>query len=158
MSEQGRRFGRRSTANRHLALEGVRADLHVLAGVRRHLAEFASEVGLPPDTATDVLLATYEALANVAEHAYPPGEPGTFDLFAEHSEAAVFTVTVVDRGSWKPESDNRATRRGQGIRLMRACSDGVRVDRRDGGTQVRLQWNYGDQRRTLPEREQRVEP
>lgn len=169
MSEQGPQFappspaaaggGVRGAVDRPLTFEGVQADPHVLAWARRQLAGCASELGLPPDTTGDVLLATYEALANVVEHAYPPGEPGTFDLVVENNrEEAVLTVTILDRGAWKPESDNRVTRRGQGLRLMRACSDAVRVDRRDGGTQIQLQWNYGETRRSLPEREQQVDP
>jgi len=132
-----------ATADRNLVIEGERADPHVLATVRRRLAEFARGIGLPPDTTGDVLLATYEALANIVEHAYPTGDAGTFDLVVEHSdEDAALTVTVVDRGSWKPESDNSMTRRGQGLRLMKALSDSVWVDRRDEGTQIRMQWNY----------------
>ncbi|MFD6675633.1 ATP-binding protein [Rhodococcus zopfii] len=144
MSEGGRQF----------VLEGVRADLRVLAEVRRRVAEFAGEIDLPPDTTGDVLLATYEALANVVEHAYPPGVPGTFDLVVDYSRGdGVLTVTVADRGSWKPESDTRVTRRGQGLRLMNACSDAVRVERRDAGTRIQLQWNCGQARTLLPERE-----
>ncbi len=132
-----------ATADRHLVIEGERADPHVLATVRRQLAEFARVIGLPPDTTGDVLLATYEALANIVEHAYSPGDPGTFDLVVEHSdEDAALTVTVVDRGSWKPEADNSVTRRGQGLRLINALSESVRVDRGDGGTQIRMQWHY----------------
>lgn len=141
---------------RSLRLDDVRAELTALAPIRHRLAQFAREIGLSADTTGDMLLATYEALANVAEHAYPPGVQGTFDLRADsRPDEGVLTISIVDRGSWKPEADNSRARRGRGLRLMHACSDSARVETGDEGTRIHLQWNY---RASLPEPEQQVKP
>ncbi|MBH0120417.1 ATP-binding protein [Rhodococcus sp. NPDC003382] len=164
MSYQGRQAAPPASVNtgaeyRCLRLDGLPADLTALAPIRHRLAQFAHEIGLPADTTGDMLLATYEALANVAEHAYPPGEPGTYDLCAvDRPDEGVLTVSIVDRGSWKPQADTSRTRRGRGIRLMHACSDSARVETGDEGTRIHLQWNYGTDRTSLPESEQQVEP
>jgi len=163
MSHQGRQAPPPASVHtgggdRCLCLDGLPADLTALAPIRHRLAQFAREIGLPADTTGDMLLATYEALANVAEHAYPPGEPGTYDLHAVDRPEGVLTVSIVDRGTWKPEADNSRTRRGRGIRLMHACSDSARVETGDEGTRIHLQWNYGTDRTSLPESEQQVEP
>lgn len=165
MSEQGRQTASPPSAqpgggsDRRLCLDEVRADLTVLAPIRRRLAEFAREIGLSADMTGDMLLATYEALANVAEHAYPPGAEGTFDLCADdRPDEGVLIVTIVDRGRWKPEVDNSRARRGRGVRLMHACTDSARVEAGSDGTRIHLQWNYGTDRTSLPEPEQQVKP
>lgn len=146
-------------SDRCLSLDAVPADLTVLAPIRRRLAEFTREIGLSEDMTGDVLLATYEALANVAEHAYPPGGEGTFDLRAETlSDEGILIVSIVDRGAWKPEADNSRARRGRGLRLMHACSDSARVETGGEGTRIQLQWNYGTNRTSLPDAEQQVDP
>ncbi|EME23105.1 ATP-binding protein [Rhodococcus triatomae] len=142
-----------------LALDCVNADPSVLTEARHRVGEFAHEIGWPPDRTTDVLLATYEALANVVEHAYPPGEQGTFDLLAVYrAEDGVLSIVIVDRGTWRPPSAHNPARRGQGLRLIRALCDSVRVEPRDGGTEIELQWNIGKPSPvSLPEREQQVD-
>ncbi|CRK53527.1 Anti sigma factor [Rhodococcus sp. RD6.2] len=146
--------------DRRLALESVHADPSVLTAVRHRIDGFAREIGWPPDTTTDVLLATYEALANVVEHAYPADERGTFDLLATYHHAdGTLSVVIVDRGTWLPQSDDNSARRGQGLRLMRALCESVRVEPRDGGTEIELQWKSGNHRPLpLPGREQQVDP
>ncbi|HZG92841.1 MAG TPA: ATP-binding protein, partial [Pseudonocardia sp.] len=44
-----------------------------LAGVRREVASWAEGHGLDEMLVEDLVLATHEALANVADHAYPDG-------------------------------------------------------------------------------------
>lgn len=131
-------------SRRHrLTLDAVPADMHVLGAIRTQLTQFTHEVGLPEETVADVSLATYEALAHVVEHAYPPGQMGTFDLLAEgRTDDGVLTVAIVDRGAWKPPTDNTRSRRGRGLPLMRACSDDFRITLLRGGTEIRLHRNF----------------
>ena len=147
-----------SGRDRSLFLDGMRADLTALTSIRHRLAQFAGEIGLPADTTGDVLLATYEALANAAEHAYPSEADGTVDLrVVDHVDDGVLSVSVVDRGSWKPEVDNSRARRGRGVRLMRACSDDVRIETDDEGTRIYMQWKYGTDHASLPDVQQQEE-
>ncbi|WP_422742347.1 ATP-binding protein [Mycobacterium sp. WMMD1722] len=89
----------------------------------------------------DITLATYEALANCADHAYRhAGSPGTMTVEAtcDHRNALV-RVCVTDEGSWVDPGDGPAVAgRGRGIRLMQALSDDCTVHGTDGGTTVCL--------------------
>jgi serine/threonine-protein kinase RsbW len=121
------------------ALVDVPAALSELAAVRRAVAGFAASTSLPGDRVHDVALATYEAIANVVEHAYPGGTVGTFDVRAV-AAADLLTVTVTDRGAWKCGDPDPALRRGRGITLMRACSDRLDLVSGPDGTTAVLEW------------------
>ena len=123
-----------------LSLIELRAEPAVLAPVRRALAEFLRQAGFPEDRAHDVLLACYEAMANIVEHAYPSACDGTFDLSATYDRAGTLTVTITDRGEWKIDGPDPASRRGRGLQLVRACADRSEVVSGDAGTRVHLQW------------------
>lgn len=91
---------------------------------------------LDPIHASDVVLATNEALANAAEFAYRLAEcVGTMDLQARYDTAeAKLTVTVSDSGLWRVGSQNPDTRsRGRGIPLMRALSDRATIEKSAAG-------------------------
>ena len=93
--------------------------------------------------ANDLALATYEALANIAEFAYVASSyPGTMDVRALYDpNESTLTVTISDRGSWRTAqsaSDDRS--RGRGIALMKALSDRASIQTSTGGTTVRLVW------------------
>lgn len=118
----------------------LRAEPTVLAPARRALAEFLRRAGFPDDRAQDVLLACYEAMANIVEHAYPSGAAGTFDVSATCDRAGTLTVTITDRGVWNSAGPDPASRRGRGLRLVRACADRSEVACGDTGTRVLLQW------------------
>ncbi|MDG3010859.1 ATP-binding protein [Rhodococcus sp. D2-41] len=127
-----------------------------LAPMRSALSRFASDAGLPADDACDFLLATYEAMVNVVEHAYPAGEVGTFDLWAAHDAwRGTIVVTVTDRGRWRLDEADPSLHRGRGITLMRSCSDAMEINPGvDGtGTQVTLEWTR-DCARPAPDDEQ----
>jgi hypothetical protein len=70
-----------------------------------------------------VVLATYEALANSAEHAYRDGV-GDIQLTAERTNDQVI-ITITDHGRWLPPSP--ADNRGQGLRLMHELADDFRI-------------------------------
>jgi serine/threonine-protein kinase RsbW len=93
----------------------------------------------------DLVLAINEAVSNSIEHGYGigPGDPagtGVVELRGEMTDHHV-TVTVRDRGTWRPPVHDPASTRGQGIRLMRACVDEVSVEGSADGTTVVLRGN-----------------
>jgi serine/threonine-protein kinase RsbW len=123
-----------------LSLIELRAEPTVLAPARHALAEFLQQNRFPDDRAYDVLLACYEAMANTVEHAYPSACDGTFDLSATYDRAGTLTVTITDRGEWKIDGPDPASRRGRGLQLVRACADRSEVVSGNSGTRVHLQW------------------
>lgn len=124
---------------------GISADAGTAARAREQFARWLHEFfELDPVRASDVVLATYEALANAAEFAYLPADrAGTMDLQACYDPArARLTVTVSDSGRWRVPGEGGETRdRGRGIPLMRALSDHATIDTSASGTDVCLQWN-----------------
>jgi serine/threonine-protein kinase RsbW len=114
-------------------------------------AQFGSWIAqhLPLDETQlgDVLLATYEALANAAEHAYQDTQGlGTMNLLAHYDPGAGrLVVTVSDGGTWREPARGSASGapfalRGRGIPLMQALADDATIRGTTGGTHVRLSW------------------
>lgn len=115
------------------------ADAPTAAAVREDFARWLRRrVGLDETRLCDVVLAVNEALANIAEFAYPGNAPGTCDLEAVNDvAAAVLTVTVSDRGHWRePDPNRRHRHRGRGIPLMRTLADALVIDTSALGTSV----------------------
>jgi anti-sigma regulatory factor (Ser/Thr protein kinase) len=61
-------------------------------------------MGLDAARSQDIVLASYEGLANVVEHAYPTDHrPGTLDIEVGFSpDTAALEVTISDNGQWRP--------------------------------------------------------
>jgi serine/threonine-protein kinase RsbW len=104
---------------------------------------FRSWVGAltDPDTADDLALAVYEALANVVDHAYVDrSAPGLMTLWAVVSRPLLtgrdLVVTVLDEGAWRPS--NGPGWRGRGLPLMRELMHATTVLSDDDGTTVQL--------------------
>ena len=91
-----------------------------------------------PDLADDLILAVYEALANVVDHAYPPDQPGPMTLHAHHTGDAI-TITIRDRGRWCTEGSPPEHHRGRGLALIRGLVARVDVEHHLAGTSVHLQ-------------------
>lgn len=97
-----------------------------------------------PDTADDLTLAVYEALANVVDHAYDhrPADatPGSMSLHALASRPLLtgrdIVVTVADQGRWRPADDPGW--RGRGLPLMRRLTHVTAVTTGRHGTVVQL--------------------
>ncbi len=88
-------------------------------------------------------LATYEALANAAIHAYLD-DTGTFDLLARYlPDRDRVEVTVTDYGRWRPPPDDPGPFSGRGIPLIQALAEHVDITRSTQGTTVRMHWNLG---------------
>lgn len=111
-----------------------------LRAARTRLADWACSAGLTEDAADDLVLAAYEALANVADHAYPDGEGEAWLDVALHE--GCIDVTVCDTGTWRPPPSDPGPR-GRGLKLIEALAQRVTVERRAGGTVVAMHWCGG---------------
>lgn len=133
-----RRRGRRSTwTATWLHHRGV-ASIESVTRLRRELSTWVRAVGVSTDTAYDLASSCYEAMANVVAHAYPTGTTGFLDLDARLGTTDI-TVTVRDRGRWKPETSQPKS--GHGLTLIRRLADGVDLVRGENGTRVDMRWH-----------------
>ncbi|MEU8637146.1 ATP-binding protein [Amycolatopsis sp. NPDC048633] len=113
-----------------------------MADLRRKLTRWLGELPLDPESTHDMTLATYEALANVAAHAYPDGH-GWARLQATRTGDAV-TVTVTDTGcgipATRPRQAGLRTSGGRGLVLIEKVTDQSDIDTGREGTTVRMTW------------------
>lgn len=119
----------------------VNADAETIADARRGFDEWAGALTLATDDRDDVVLATYEAMANSAEHAYrnqpAGGIVGIHATFVDN----VMTVTVTDDGTWKVP-DPADSYRGRGLIMINGLADAsVITERPNGGTSITMTWN-----------------
>jgi anti-sigma regulatory factor (Ser/Thr protein kinase) len=96
----------------------------------------------PGDLLDDLILAVYEALANVADHAYThtPSSVGALQLTA-HRAHELLRITISDRGRWRPTTN--APFRNRGLPLIRQLIAQVHIETTASGTVMHL-------RTTLP--------
>ena len=124
----------------------------VLADVRARVGDWATGLGLPGHTVDDIVLATHEALANVADHAYPDGA-GTAELEAACTGGEV-RVVVRDSGRWRAPASDPGWR-GRGLVIIRGLAEHVDVHRAEDGTVVAMRWRLpgtsSDGSRPMPE-------
>ncbi|MBY6363007.1 ATP-binding protein [Rhodococcoides corynebacterioides] len=127
-----------------LVMTDLDADPHRIADVRGVLSRWLSDGAVEPDRVPDVVLAVYEAMANVVEHAYTStSHRGVFDLRAEHSrDTGRVEIVVRDHGSW--QSSEPGPLRGRGLPLIETLSDDVTVTSAASGTEVIMRWDRGD--------------
>lgn len=116
----------------------VTATAERLIDLRRAVAQWVAGQGLSPERQEDVVLASYEAMANASEHAYRDGPAGPVDVHAARDGDAV-TLTVTDYGTWKP-ADRSDTFRGRGLPLIENLADASALAHRDDGTTVTMTW------------------
>jgi serine/threonine-protein kinase RsbW len=114
-----------------------------LPELRHALSRWSAEVGMPAEQREELILASYEAMANSVEHAYRDTGEGVLDLHASCDEQGTVTVTVTDYGTWKPESPGDGLR-GRGLRLIQALATDSSVERGDSGTTVTMTWTRPD--------------
>ncbi len=108
-----------------------------LAEVRGRMADWAAAVGLESERVDDLVLATHEALANIADHAYPNGGGEAFvTAFCADGEVL---VVVRDRGHWRTPAADPGWR-GRGLLLIHGLADEVDVHHGDLGTTVEMRW------------------
>jgi anti-sigma regulatory factor (Ser/Thr protein kinase) len=116
----------------------ITGDAAQLADVRSRLRKWAIAVGMRSEDADDLELASYEALANAAEHAYPAGRPRV-GLKAVATFGGGVLVTVRDHGHWRPPPTDSGFR-GRGLGMIRALAHRSEIERTDTGTVVHMQW------------------
>jgi anti-sigma regulatory factor (Ser/Thr protein kinase) len=142
------------TPDRHaddVALVVVRADREVkpltlrlparlrsLRPTRHALAYWLQRAGADAETASSVVLAVNEAVANAVEHAYQPGA-GEVNVEAR-LDGATIEVRVCDGGAWRPRRDAGG---GLGLHLMERLVDDIEVDTTGRGTTVVLRVGSG---------------
>jgi anti-sigma regulatory factor (Ser/Thr protein kinase) len=104
-----------------------------LVSLRRTLARWLDEAGATAEESHDLQVACHEACSNAIEHAYRFGE-NEFEVDAALSDSEV-TITISDRGSWRPPVEND---RGRGLHLIEALTDSMELIPGENGTTVRL--------------------
>jgi anti-sigma regulatory factor (Ser/Thr protein kinase) len=120
---------------------GVQATPEQLRRLRHELMAWVLVAGVDPTRAGDIVLASYEALANVADHAYEGARPGLVDLDASVLDDRI-EVVITDHGQWRtPVPDPRpVSLRGRGLMLVRASADRADIFSGAEGTVVTLAW------------------
>ncbi|WP_410596106.1 ATP-binding protein [Amycolatopsis sp. lyj-23] len=108
-----------------------------LGRLRDTLAGWAAGTGLPAVRVQDLLLAAYEAMANVVVHAYPD-RIGTLALHAAQAGDSV-TVTIRDHGQWQPVPRSSLLG-GRGLALIHTLADHALVETSVAGTTVTMTW------------------
>jgi serine/threonine-protein kinase RsbW len=109
-----------------------------LTQLRLAVADWATRLGLAADLIEDLVLATYEAIANVVEHAYRDCLGGLFDLCARADRTlGTVTVTVTDYGRWRPPPADPGSR-GRGLPLIHHLAEHADIVPSPHGTTVTM--------------------
>lgn len=116
----------------------VPADPAALSGVRRSLGRWLGAAHVPDADAYEIQVACGEACANAIAHAYPPGD-AHFSVRAA-LESGDIVIEVIDYGAWQP---SRSRAHGRGLALIEQLTDSLEIDRRTGGTTVRMRRRVG---------------
>ena len=106
--------------------------------LRRELASWARCAGLPDDEVDALVLACYEALANVVTHAYG-NATGPVEVRATRPGHHLM-VTITDSGRWRPARLCKDATHGRGLPLIRALAPDAEIEGTAHGTTVRLKW------------------
>jgi anti-anti-sigma factor len=114
------------------------ADPAQLAGLRRLVLSWATDVGVADETLDDLQLAVGEAVANAVEHAYRDQTPGTCAVRLARAPDGAIEARVEDDGTWRPVPAD-AGFRGRGLLLIRRLAEDVTVEQGSaGGTTIRF--------------------
>jgi serine/threonine-protein kinase RsbW len=123
------------------------ADGDTAARFRGHLRRWLDDtVYVDAERGADIILASYEALSNCAEHAYSNdvsanGAVMTMDVSHDATEETV-EVCVTDRGSWiQPDPSSTNAVRGRGLILMHRLADKCTVQAGSDGTTLCLHFH-----------------
>jgi serine/threonine-protein kinase RsbW len=108
-----------------------------LSEVRAQVGAWAGRLGLSTDAVDDIVLATHEALANVADHAYLEGG-GDAELYAACTNGEI-RVVVRDHGRWRAPASDPGWR-GRGMVIIEGLAEHVDVQCADAGTSVAMRW------------------
>lgn len=118
----------------------VAADVEQLTSVRHELAAWLQRLELGRSTVQAIELACYEAMSNVAEHAYGDGDAeGQLSLTATVSPDRL-TAVVSDVGQWRERSPDADTYGGMGLDLIQQLADHTDIEASHRGTMVSMTW------------------
>lgn len=108
-----------------------------IAGMRRTFAGWLAVDVAAGVLLDDLVLAVYEALANVADHAYAgsPAGVGPVRLAADRAHE-LLGITVSDQGRWR--APGGAPFRNRGLSVIRVLITDVHVETTGSGTAVHL--------------------
>ena len=146
-------------ADNRTAIMKCPATVDNLSGLLHFLDEFIAPLAFRRERASEIRLATEEALANVVNHAYPHGQGGVSLTLAEDGTSLI--ATIVDQGipfdilsMERPDLEADIEDRkigGLGVFLIRELMDEVSWHR-DGGSNVLELVAYvpGPRNRTSP--------
>lgn len=121
-----------------LSCAGILSEPGQLVEVRHQLERWATKAGLRASTVSDLVLASYEALANAAEHAYA-ARGGLVDLVAARTTDGRVLVIVSDHGRWRPPPADPGFR-GRGLQMITALTRRMQVLPGPHGTTVHMEW------------------
>jgi serine/threonine-protein kinase RsbW len=136
----GLRYGDRAGETSTVYHARVPAVSDELTGLRHGLTSWVRQHHLPTDTVQSIELACYEAMANVAEHAYG-GRDGELHLTATaHPDR--LDVVVSDRGQWRHEYEGKrdGPASGMGLTLIQRLADQADIETDRRGTVVSMTW------------------
>lgn len=131
------KVGRKTINQDHDALKvAAAANPQNARQLRVRFQEWLRSLGAPAALVNDLSLAVYEALANVAEHAYPFHHPNpTMHLQAQFDRDQLL-ITVIDHGCWRTPQDTGY--RGRGLTVMRYLATEVDLYPTAHGTTVHM--------------------
>jgi serine/threonine-protein kinase RsbW len=109
-----------------------------LTGLRHDFTSWVRTHRFPTDTEQSIELACYEAMANVAEHAYGGGDGELWLTATAHPDR--LDVVVSDRGQWRAGSDGKRYASGMGLTLIRRLADQADIETGQRGTVVSMTW------------------
>ncbi|MEV6908573.1 ATP-binding protein [Amycolatopsis sp. NPDC051071] len=119
----------------------VPAEAGRLVELRKQLTRWLAGLGVDGERREDIVLASSEALANAAEHAYRDGSDGVIEIHATSGRDGI-KVVVTDYGNWK-QADPADPIRGRGLLLIDRLADHADCRYRGDGTTVTMSWTRG---------------
>jgi serine/threonine-protein kinase RsbW len=105
--------------------------------LRAQFQQWLQTRGVPVALVDDLVLAVYEALANVVEHAYPPDHPQPMMRLQARVEDRHVLITISDHGRWRTPPREPGYR-GRGLAMMRSLITELHLHRGPQGTTVQL--------------------
>lgn len=120
----------------------VPAEPEHFPAIRKMLAAWAEYLGMASERVEGVVLASYEALANVAQHAYVGQSVGTVDVRASYRSGwSRAYVTVTDAGRWQRRTPDTNGLGGRGLVLIENLAEYSEITSDAAGTTVRMAWS-----------------
>lgn len=113
------------------------ADRDMIGEVRRTIQGWGAQAGLPDDLVAELALASYEAMANAVEHAYPDTTDGPLSVRISREDQRL-VITVADQGKWQSAAADDL--RGRGLLLMEGMARELRIATTPSGTTITMRW------------------